>query len=135
MNKNEASKLKIGDTVVITQHGKNKGKKGIVREIHGSTAYLEPFECEFEFVNDSSWRLHSREGLYGYNTVSINYPKEPSNKEFQVALMYKNDEISWSTDNFTSNELKIIDRFLKEVDEHIKDEELPIAYIKLKGEK
>lgn len=81
MNKVELSNIKIGDTVVITQHGKNQGKKGSVVSVNDRTVYLIPVDCEFEFTNNSAWRLHRRdEGIYGFSYVSINYPDKMGNK-------------------------------------------------------
>lgn len=121
MTKNEFNNLTIGDKVVITTHGKNRGKIGIVREIEKSEfgqdlAYLEPFECAFEFCNDR--KLHNTEGLFGWNSMGINYIKRPSVKEFHVAGISILNSVSWPVNNFTPKELNVIDRFLKELKEH-----------------
>jgi hypothetical protein len=122
MTKDEFLNLRIGDTVVITNHGKNKGKMGIVDDIiRGGVfglgcAYLEPFECEFEFSN--SLRPKNKEGLYGWNHHGINYPKSPVSKDFYIEAMYTRDGVSWAANNFTLSELIVIERFLKEFNEH-----------------
>lgn len=77
MTRHEFKSIKIGDTVMITQHGKNRGKLGTVKNIHGYTLYLSPLDCEFEFTDKNywgSWRF--RNGLCGFNYVSLNYPEK-----------------------------------------------------------
>lgn len=71
MNQKEFKKLKVGDIVVITVHGMNNGKKGVVREIAGRTVYLEPHKCVFEFSSSHRWRFNRKPGLYGYNYISL----------------------------------------------------------------
>lgn len=124
----EFKNIQIGDIVIITQHGKNQGKMGIVRKIDEGSVYLEPFQCEFEFANKSGWRLHKYKDLYGFGYVSVNHPSRPekSDKTFYIADKYGGEGIEWSTSNFTNNELNVIDRFLKELEEHSDIEEIVI---------
>jgi hypothetical protein len=87
MTRQEFENLKAGDVVVITQHGKNRGRQGTVSEISNGTVYLTPLNCEFEFSNKNSWRLHRRkEGLYGFGYESINYPT----KELEFGSVVRN---------------------------------------------
>lgn len=121
MTSQEFKNLKVGSVVTITQTGKNKGKKGtVVRIEKEGTAYLKPLDCEFEFSNYSSWRLHLKdEGLYGFSYTCINYvDRKKSDKTFYAALMF-GEEVSWSTENFTEQELRIVDKFLKELNERV----------------
>lgn len=124
MIKQEFKNLKIGDIVVITAHGKNKGKTGIVSEIYRDTlfgtgiAYLKPFKCEFGSSNKNAWR-NKKPGLYGFSYVSIDcLDRKKSDKIFCVDDMYGNNSASWPTNNFTEQDLKVIDRFLQELNEH-----------------
>ena len=118
MTKNELKNLKIGDRVVITTHGKNQGKMGIVNGVYDWGAYLEPFQCEFEF-SKSTHKLTDENGNYGFNVGSIAYPKKQIKKEFYVCTMFAGDEVSWSANNFTEKELDIIERFLSELNGRI----------------
>lgn len=122
MKKEEFTNLKVGEKVVLINHGKNKGKMGIVKEIirdnYGSgSAYLEPVDCEFEVKYS---RKTNKDGLYGWNQYGIGYPKRLSDeRKFYIASLYGKHSISWSTENFTSKELITIDRFLKELNNRI----------------
>jgi ribosomal protein L24 len=78
MNRTEFYDLEIGDMVVVTIQGKNKGKLGIVREIireglPSDGAYIEPFQCEFEYANASTLKSKCKDGLHHYNHRAINY--------------------------------------------------------------
>jgi hypothetical protein len=124
MTKDEFRDLRIEDKVVLTNHGKNKGKMGIVKDIirgpfNMGIAYLEPFECEFEFINAKSPHIPNKNGFYGWNQNGIDLPKKPVNKEFYLRTLYGNTGISWPADNFTEKELDVISRFLEEVSDHM----------------
>jgi hypothetical protein len=122
MNKKEFENLKIGDIVEITSHGKNRGKKGLVSDIKrnitygGGKVFLAPIDCEFEFYKTRRTKLNEF-GLSEWKHESINYPKPQTNKHFYVGTMFGEKGISWPAKNFTSKELDVIDRFLKEFNE------------------
>jgi hypothetical protein len=44
--------------------------------------------------------------------------KQSANKLFYIGLMFGEDGICWPTDSFTDKELEIVERFLKEFNEH-----------------
>jgi hypothetical protein len=79
MTKKEFRNLKVGEKVVITVHGRNQGKIGIVKYIGRDQfglglAYLEPFECEFEMYPQRG--LRNADGLCGWNHYGIAYLKK-----------------------------------------------------------
>jgi hypothetical protein len=119
MKKQEFKNLKNGDIVIIN-NGKNKGKEGIVRQINRSpfdnigVVYLEPHWCEFEYTNDNTGCDVMR-GMCRYNYQSINYPNKPHGKTFYIAEMFGEPGSSWSAENFTEDELSVIERFLNEL--------------------
>ena len=120
MLKSEFNNLRMGDTVVITNHGRNKGKMGIVKnivrhDVNEGTIYIEPIDCDFSFTN--SYRKPNKEGLYSWSRQSIGLLKKPHNKKFYVEQMFGEDSVSWSADNFTLDDLLIIDRFLNKFNE------------------
>jgi len=121
MTKNEFNNLRIGDTVVVTNHGRNKGKMGTVRDIvrhdiNEGAIYIEPIDCEFGFAN--SYRKPNKEGCWSWSRQSIGLPKKNSkDKIFYIVEAHGGDGVSWSTKNFTEAELKVIERFLEEVEE------------------
>lgn len=126
MTRNEFHNIKIGDELVITTHGRNKGKRGIVREIKRDNdgpciVYLEPVDCVFEFCSDyGRWRIKGN--LYGWNSYGISYPKKLISKEFNVCLINEKEDdevICWTAEKFTLKELEIVDKFLKELNEHV----------------
>jgi hypothetical protein len=125
MTRYEFNQVKLGDIVEISMHGFNKGKKGIIRDIKrdpdGDTrlVYLEPLECEFVFGKGTIKPLRMKDGLYPWNNRGINYLKQPHGKTFYIAEMFGAEGVSWSAENFTETELKVIDRFLTELDDHI----------------
>ncbi len=128
MTRHEFYKLQIGEYVEITQHGQNKGKIGKVVKMrdrglgYGGRIYVAPYNCDFGFSNKR--RQLDGGGAYAFNHESIRRLGElpiispKSDKLFYVAAMYGEDGIEWSTTNFTEEELKTIDRFLKELNEH-----------------
>jgi hypothetical protein len=131
MKRADFHKIEVGDYVQITQHGQNKGKIGIVAKkqggsLYGGSIYLKPYNCEFGFSNKTDWRQKNalKDELYEFNHGSIGYlgktPDIPakSNKTFYIGVMFSQQSIEWSTANFTDEELKIIDKFLKELDKH-----------------
>lgn len=126
MTRNEFRNIKIGEEIIITTHGKNKGKKGIVKEIRRDKdgpciIYLEPVDCVFEFCPDYK-RWQNNDGLYGWNSYGIKYPKKQINKEFYVSVINEKEDdevICWPAENFTSKELEVVTRFLKEMNEHV----------------
>ena len=118
MDKKQFNNLRIGDTVIVTIHGQNKGKIGVVEDIvrfggYG-TAYLRPVGCEFGFSNP---RKKNKDSLYGFTNSSIQIIKPGEKKKFYVAEMFGGEGRSWSADNFNTRELKIIERFLEEFNE------------------
>jgi hypothetical protein len=123
MTREEFGKVQIGDMVVITVHGQNYGKKGIVFDMHRDKnfgtgwVYLEPYECEFTFSNP---RKTNKDGFYIFRHPFIGYPKkETEGKTFCISQMDNMNLIEWPTTNFTDSELKVIDRFLEELNKHI----------------
>jgi len=79
MTKQELLNLRIGNKVVITNHGKNKGKMGIVNDIirgpfGAGMVYIEPIDCKFEFTH-KNYHTTNDEGYYAWNYYSIGYPK------------------------------------------------------------
>lgn len=122
--KSEFKNLQIGDVVIITSHGKNRGKMGIVREIrrrpqYGGIAYLEPLNCEFEFSNIQT-RQQNKDGFYWWQHTNIRYPEKDSKKKFYVSVFFET-AVSWPTTNFNQKELAVIERYLKELTEHTKN--------------
>ena len=124
MTKNEFEKLEVGNYVQVTIHGQNKGKIGVVKrirrnELYGGSVYLAPYNCEFGLSNKSNRR--QKDGLTSFNHESIRYlgksptPLPKSDKIFYVSAMCGGDVIEWPTENFTNEELKVIDRFLDEL--------------------
>lgn len=123
MTKYEFKNLNEGDMVRIISNGQNRGKMGIVRELHrdwldGGRVSLEPVNCEFGF-SKSVKRRTNKDGLYGWNHENIGYPITDSKKEFYVAVMYGEKGVSWQATNFNTKELVVIERFLEELNEHV----------------
>lgn len=133
MTNEEFRNLKIGDVVELINHGQNKGKKGIVRDIKRDAfgtgiAYLEPLDCEFLITK---YRRSNSDGFYGWNKFGIGYPKKEHNREFYISETFGGDGVSWPANNFTLEELKTIERFLKEFKEKVEGlslEEIEILY-------
>jgi hypothetical protein len=131
MTKEEFKKLKTGDMVQITTHGKNRGKIGIVKRIRrdykdwetlprvyqGGGVYLEPFNQKFEFSKNSS-RKPDAAGLYYWDHANVGFAVEDCEKEFYVAAKFGEIGISWPTTNFNMKELVVIQRFLTELNDH-----------------
>ena len=130
MTRDEFENLQIGEYVKVTQHGVNKGKIGkIIEKRSYRTVLLEPVECEYILPkghkNDYD-QVYVRENpgttfmVFNYESLKClgNSPifKE---KEFYIALMFGEDGISWPTTNFNDKELKVIQRFINELNEHI----------------
>ena len=124
MTKKELQNLRIGDIVVISIHGNNKGKRGTVDDIIryecGGVVYLTPLDCEFTFYNPKT-RCKDKNGLYQFRHESIQLDKPIVKKEFYMVPMLGKKPITWSADNFTSKELIVIDRFIKELIENASD--------------
>lgn len=124
MNVADFSNLKVGDVVIITAPGANKGKQGIVSEIEKVSrlgiAYLKPLNCEFEFPDGANLEARFKNGLYGwYRHWIAQLPKPKVDKLFYISRMYGEEGIEWSTENFNERELKVVEKFLKELNEHI----------------
>jgi len=85
MNKKEFSNLKTGEVVIITVHGKNFGKQGIVEAIHynrnneGGRAYLRPLNCIFEFSKSVNSVRISDNGLCRFGHSNISYLNKTPN--------------------------------------------------------
>ena len=77
MDKKEHKNLKVGDIVVISGQGYNKGKRGIVSSIqiiydNRSEVYLKPLDGEFIFYNKNI-RTKNKDGLYGFSSTTIQF--------------------------------------------------------------
>lgn len=124
MNKEELKNLRIGDIVIVSGHGNNKGKRGIVNDIvrfggeRGET-YLNPLDGEFTFYNQNT-RRRNKDGLYGFahQTIQLYSTKEAPKKEFYITGRFLEKGITWSANSFTSKDLVVLNRFIKELNEN-----------------
>lgn len=122
MTQSEFWNLEVGDIVIVTAHGRNKGKKGEVAEISRSThgrgpIYLKPLDGEFEFYSPRTRNIN-KDGLFAFSYETIALAEKRPKKEFYIGVMFGESGPSWPADNFTHTELKVIERFLKEFNEH-----------------
>jgi len=126
MRKEEVLDLRIGNIVVVSsKNSKNLGKRGTVRDIirfDGSANILvEPIDCQFEFSKGQE--PFTKNGAYKYSHYALQLDdkplKEPTkpivNKEFYASSKFGKAGLHWSTSSFTSKELNVVDRFLKEL--------------------
>jgi len=123
MNQKELKNLKVGNIVVITTHGGNQGKRGMVTEIlrdmwGESNVYLQPLDGEFTFYNPKT-RRKNKHGFYAFahQTFQLIPSIDEPIKEFYMTPMLGNKPITWPANNYTPKELVTLKRFIKDLNE------------------
>ncbi len=129
MNKKEFENLQIGDYVQLNCRGLNRGKIArVLKRIDYRHVLIEPHNCVFDF---GSSKKEIGNGLCAFNYESLKrLGSSPiaKTKTFYIAEMF-GTATSWPTTNFNDTELKVIGRFLKELNENINCKTVDVIHI------
>lgn len=130
MTGKELQDLRIGDIVIISTHGQNKGKRGQVDDIIRGSAYLRPLDGEFTFYNQSS-RTKNENGLYrfAHETIQV-YPRKEKPLALQIYRFIVG--IGYGDENWISvictNEDDAFKMIYQDVLKHVCEEDITITF-------